>query len=153
MKISILTSSLILFQICKSSTLTNKQIKDAMKSNDRITLQNYLRMLKDFKDRPQDWVIEGINDRGTMNATTLMHISRLNGQLYTDMLSQLLISGADPDLQDENGETALMHAVIMQNYEGAKLLVNPSDTTLQDKNRNYNGKFYSYFLYSSNESR
>lgn len=51
----------------------------------------------------------------------------------TATLSQMLDSGYDPNVQDENGRTALMVAVIKKNIEIAKLLIqHGADLNKQD---------------------
>jgi len=42
---------------------------------------------------------------------------------HVDMVELLLVAGADIDLQDANGYTALTHAIICRNVEVGKILV------------------------------
>lgn len=121
----------ILHILDHANNKTKREIlKDALRKNDQVIIKRCRELLPDDTFKQKEWehaikkrdlvkitslISEGVNVNTMIQGNTaLMLIIKskyIPRQVRQQLTQQLLAAGADPNIKDRNGETALMHAV------------------------------------------
>jgi len=96
-----------------------------------------MKAVANLKDEPFAALlpVSDVNAQDANGATALMHAvaARLRGGRIEQRIEKLLAAGANPNIKDHDGDTALLFAIRSNEVERAAILAASSDLSVQDK--------------------